>query len=257
VSVAGNHFGHALIYYQHATYAGENSRKLFVTCQVVYDGKKMKRPSHQLRFDLTAGCLCLDFANTVDKRLSSNPEDKLSGYEELVAFGKQTGVFSPSESRKLQREGRQDKNEASILFQQAVDLREMIFRILSAVAVGHEVSDADAGALNDALQKLNTGSLVVPGPAQGAWRWVEKSSGVARLLGRIVRSAVEALTSDDIGRVKRCAAEKCCWLFMDRSRSRNRRWCEMRTCGSQHKAKAYYNRKTVARKHGRAATKLG
>ena len=183
----------------------------------------MKQPSHNLRFDLTAGCLCLDFANTVDKRLSSNPEDKLSGYEELVTFGKQTGVFSLSEFRKLQREGRQDKSEASILFKQAVDLREMVFRILSPVAAGREVSEADAGALNDALKKLNAGSLVVPGPGQVAWRWVEKSNGVARLLGRIVRSAVEVLTSDDIERVKQCGAEKCCWLFMDRSRSRNRR----------------------------------
>jgi predicted RNA-binding Zn ribbon-like protein len=217
----------------------------------------MKQPSHNLRFDLTAGCLCLDFANTVDKRLSSNPEDKLSGYEELVTFGKQTGVFSLSEFRKLQREGRQDKSETSILFKQAVDLREMVFRILAPVAAGREVSEADAGALNDALKKLNAGSLVVPGPGQVAWRWVEKSNGVARLLGRIVRSAVEVLTSDDIERVKQCGAEKCCWLFMDRSRSRNRRWCEMRTCGSQHKSKAYYKRKTVARKHGTAATKLG
>jgi predicted RNA-binding Zn ribbon-like protein len=217
----------------------------------------MKQPSPELSFDLTAGCLCLDFANTVDKRLSSNPEDKLTGYEELVAFGKQTGVFSLSESRKLRREGRQHNSEASRLFQQAVDLRELTFRILSSVAVGREVSEADADALNDALQKLNAGSLVAPGPGQVAWRWVENSSGVARLLGRIVRSAVQVLTSDDIERVKRCASETCCWLFMDRSRSRNRRWCEMRTCGSQHKAKAYYKRKTAARNHGRVATKLG
>lgn len=208
----------------------------------------MKQPSNNLSFDLIAGCLCLDFANTLDKRLSSNPEDKLSGYEELVAFGKQTGVFSHSESRKLLREGRQDKSEASRLFKQAVDLREMVFRILAAVAAGREVSEADAGTLNDALRKLNAGSLVAPGPGQVAWRWVEKSSGVDRLLARIVRSAVEVLTSDDIERVKSCASEKCCWLFMDRSRSRNRRWCEMRTCGSQHKAKAYYKRKTVGAK---------
>jgi predicted RNA-binding Zn ribbon-like protein len=125
------------------------------------------------------------------------------------------------------------------------------------VAAGREVSEADAGTLNDALKKLNADSLVVPGPGQVAWQWVEKSSGVSRLLGRIVRSAAEVLTSDDIERVKSCAAKKCCWLFMDRSRSRNRRWCEMRTCGSQHKAKAYYKRKTVARKHGTAVTKLG
>jgi predicted RNA-binding Zn ribbon-like protein len=217
----------------------------------------MRHPSHNPGFDLTAGCLCLDFANTIDNRLSSNPADKLRGYEDLVAFGKQAGVFSLSESRKLRCEERQDESEAARLFRQALDLREMIFRILSAVAACRKVSEADANALNEALQKLNADSLVVPSPGQVAWRWVEKSSGVARLLGRIVRSAVRLLTSEDIERVKQCAAEKCCWLFMDGSRSRNRRWCEMRTCGSQHKAKAYYKRKTVDRKHGVAASKLG
>jgi predicted RNA-binding Zn ribbon-like protein len=218
----------------------------------------MKQPSDKLKFDLTAGSLCLNFANTVDKRLSANPEDKLSGYQELVAFGQQTGMFSLSELRKLQRQGMQDKREASRLFAQAIDLRETIFRTLSAVAAGREVAEADAYALNDAFQKLNVIALVVPGPGQLAWQWAEKSSGVARLLGRIVRSAVEVLTSsDDIQRVKRCASEKCCWLFIDRSRSRNRRWCEMRTCGSRHKAKAYYKRKSTARKHRRPASKLG
>lgn len=217
----------------------------------------MRRPSHNPDFDLTAGFLCLDFANTLNKRLSSSPEDKLRGYDELVTFGKHTGVFSHSESRKLLHEGRRDKTEASRLFKQAVDLREMIFRILAAVVAGHEVSETDASTFNDELQKLNASSLVAPSPGQVAWRWVEKSSGVDRLIGRIMRSAVEVLTSDDIESVKRCAAEKCCWLFMDRSRSRNRRWCEMRTCGSQHKSKAYYKRKSGARKHGTKATKLG
>jgi predicted RNA-binding Zn ribbon-like protein len=206
----------------------------------------MRHASHNLGFDLSAGCLSLDFANTGYQRLSNNPEDKLSGYQELVAFGKQTGVFSLSASRKLRREGKQDKNAAARLFQQAVDLRERIFRIVSAVAAGREVSEADAHALNDALQKLNVGSLVVPDPGQVAWRWVEKSSGVAQLLERIVRSAVNLLTSEDIERVKLCAGEECSWLFMDGSRSRNRRWCEMRTCGSRHKAKAYYQRKKKA-----------
>lgn len=132
-------------------------------------------------------------------------------------------------------EGSQDENEAARLFQQAVDLREVIFRILSAVAAAPEVSEADANALNGALQELNADSLVVPGPGQIAWRWVEESSGRARLLGRIVRSAVKLLTPEDIERVKQCAAEKCCWLFIDGSR--NRRWCEMRAWAASTKRK--------------------
>lgn len=207
----------------------------------------MKQPPRKLTFDLIAGRLCLDFANTLDHRLSGNPEDKLSGYADLVEFGQQTGVFSASEAQKLRHEGRKNKGEAARLFHHAVALREMLFRILSGVAARREISKADAAALNAALQRLNTDSLVAPENGQVPWRWVEKSSGAGRLVGRIVRSAVEVLTSDDIQRVKECAAETCGWLFMDRSRSRNRRWCEMRTCGSQHKARAYYQRKKAGR----------
>jgi len=219
----------------------------------------MKQPPRKLTFDLIAGRLCLDFANTIDHRLSGNPEDKLSGYAELVEFGQQTGVFSASEARKLRHEGRKNKGETSRLFHDAVVLREMIFRILSGVAARREISKTDVGALNVALQKLNTGSLIVPGNGGGAWRWVEKSSGAGRLIGRIVRSAMELLTSKDIERVKECAAETCGWLFIDGSHSRNRRWCEMRTCGSQHKARAYYQRKTADRRasDGRPASPTG
>ena len=204
----------------------------------------MERRSPTPKFDLTAGCLCLDFANTVDDRLSRNPEDKLSGYPELVAFGRQTGVFSVSEAQNLRRQGRQDPGEASRLFAQALGVREMIFRIMTAVGNGSAASPADVAALNAALQELHRRSQLAPEYGHAAWRFLDNDRGAARLTGRILRSAAEVLTSGDIDRVRQCAAGTCSWLFLDRSRSRNRRWCEMRTCGSQHKARAYYRRKT-------------
>lgn len=218
---------------------------------------KMKRsvPKAKAKFELLAGCLCLDFANTVDKRWSGAPEDKLDGYEALVAFGQQAGTFSPSEAQKLQREGMRQKENASRIFHEAVEVRELVFRILTDVAARREVAETDAAALNAALQKVNAGSFIAPGKAQLAWRWTEKDVCAERLLAAVVRSAGEILTSDDIGRVKRCASEKCSWLFLDRSRSHNRRWCEMRTCGSQHKAKAYYHRKTTTQERSEPAEK--
>jgi len=213
---------------------------------------KMKRPVPKPKpsFDLLAGSLCLDFANTLDKRQSATPEDKLDGYEALVAFGQQTGTFSHSEAHKLQREGVRQKENAARILHEAAELRELVFRILTAVAARREVAEPDAAALNAALQKVNAGSFIAPGKTQLAWRWTEKDVCAERLLAAVVRSAAEVLTSDDIERVKRCASAKCSWLFMDRSRSHNRRWCEMRTCGSQHKANAYYHRKAATQKRG-------
>ena len=209
----------------------------------------------KLAFDLTGGCLCLNFANTLDKRLCRQPEDKLAGYAAFVAFGKQAGALSPSEARNLLQVGSRDKGKAARVFLRAVGVRELIFRIMSAVAAGHKASEADTAALNAEVQKLNAGSRISPVHGQNAWKWTEKEDGAGRLIGRILRSAVEILISNDIERVKKCASEKCCWLFLDRSRSRNRRWCEMRTCGSQQKARAYYRRKTARRQREKASAR--
>jgi predicted RNA-binding Zn ribbon-like protein len=39
----------------------------------------------------------------------------------------------------------------------------------------------------------------------------------------------------------------CGWLFVDRSRNGNRRWCDMRTCGSRDKMRRYYRSKRSTR----------
>ena len=207
----------------------------------------MKKRLAKHTFDLTSGCLCLDFVNTVDHRLSSQPQEKLTGFAELVAFGEQAGPLSAPEARKLRSDGRERVREASAFLQHAVALREMIFRIFSAVAVCREVSDTDVETFNAAVRRSNAHSLVMPGDGKTAWQWLEKSSDADRMMGKIVRSAVEVLTSGDIRRVKECAADDCGWLFIDDSRSRNRRWCEMKTCGSRNKARAYYRRKKADR----------
>lgn len=68
-----------------------------------------------------------------------------------------------------------------------------------------------------------------------------------RLLWEIIRSAVHLLTSDDINLVRQCAGVDCDWLFLDTSRSSNRRWCEMKTCGNRHEAREFYRPKNGVR----------
>ena len=63
-----------------------------------------------------------------------------------------------------------------------------------------------------------------------------------RPLWPVLRSAAALLTSDDIARIRECAAERCAWLFIDHSRNRSRRWCDMRDCGNRAKARRHYAR---------------
>ena len=53
----------------------------------------------------------------------------------------------------------------------------------------------------------------------------------------IVQSAVDLLTSDAVGRLKRCG--ECDWLFVDDSKNQSRTWCK-KECGDRVRARRHY-----------------
>jgi predicted RNA-binding Zn ribbon-like protein len=55
----------------------------------------------------------------------------------------------------------------------------------------------------------------------------------------VIRSAIELLTTDAIGRVRLCADQSCAWLFVDTTRSGTRRWCDMKVCGNRNKVRRF------------------
>jgi predicted RNA-binding Zn ribbon-like protein len=62
------------------------------------------------------------------------------------------------------------------------------------------------------------------------------------MLWPVLQSAAELLTSDEIHQVRECNSDRCTWLFVDRSRTHRRRWCDMKTCGNRAKARRHYQR---------------
>ena len=59
------------------------------------------------------------------------------------------------------------------------------------------------------------------------------------ILRPVIRAAVELLTSDEILRVRTCADDSCAWLFLDTTRNRTRRWCDMKVCGNRSKVRRF------------------
>lgn len=60
-------------------------------------------------------------------------------------------------------------------------------------------------------------------------------------LATILHQAVALAFSPDAKRVRVCG--NCGWLFIDRTRNANKRWCITEVCGSRAKARRYYARK--------------
>lgn len=60
-------------------------------------------------------------------------------------------------------------------------------------------------------------------------------------LAAILHEAMALAFSSDAKRVRVCG--NCGWLFIDRTRNANKRWCITAVCGSRAKARRYYARK--------------
>ncbi|MEO7794047.1 MAG: ABATE domain-containing protein [Thermoanaerobaculia bacterium] len=78
-------------------------------------------------------------------------------------------------------------------------------------------------------------------PADFRWEFAPVPLPTAALWP-IARSAADLMTSSEFGRVAQCDGSACTWLFLDQSRTRNRRWCSMQSCGNRAKARRHYHR---------------
>jgi predicted RNA-binding Zn ribbon-like protein len=59
-------------------------------------------------------------------------------------------------------------------------------------------------------------------------------------------AAAQLAATGQIGRLRRCEATDCALVFVDRSRSRVRRYCDTRTCGNRMNVAAYRRRQKTA-----------
>lgn len=201
--------------------------------------------SEQPAFDFTGGRLCLDFVDTVNNRLDA-PRDLLRSYDDLLAWGQQAGILSDDDISRLRSQAAQYPEKAAQTLQDAIAVREAIYRIFQAIAEGDAPAASDLGAFNAALAQAMSHGCIVPDASGFIWHWDDSSARqLDRVLWSALRSAADLLTSPDLEHVRLCASEDCGWLFLDESKNHTRRWCDMKTCGNRAKARRHYQKKQI------------
>jgi predicted RNA-binding Zn ribbon-like protein len=208
------------------------------------------RPGVALPDMLIGGALCLDFVNTVEPRNRPGGREWLPDYGALVAWSRYAGSLTGPQADRLLREVARRPSAAAAAHAWALALREALYPLFAAVAAGRAPAPADLEALNGALGPAMARARLRPtGRAAGAfaWEWDADDLPPERPLWPVARAAAELLTSADLARVRACAGDVagCGWLFVDRTKNRNRRWCHMGGCG------------TVAKVRRRAAGRTG
>jgi len=202
------------------------------------------QPQSTYQFDLSGGRLCLDFANTVSGRaIPEQAVDHLRSYEDLVAFARQSEALTSPQCEELQALARRKNRLAETALRRALDYRELMFRAFAALAEGAEPETEDLQSISDlALEALTHRQLK---RADGQYQWHrqwDRRDALDCILWLIAESAADLLTSAEVKTVRMCEAPECAWLFLDQSRNRTRRWCDMKVCGNRQKARRHYRR---------------
>jgi len=189
-----------------------------------------------------SGWLCLSFANSVENYRLSDPLDAFPNYAAMLEWGLEAGAIAPEDYRMLSDQARSDPAGANRIFETAKSLRSTIYRVFSAIAQELPVSQTDLAGLNPLVAEGMSRLRIEFRPDGGPWKWEYAESGLELLLWPVAQSAAELLMSPHLDRLRQCNGHKCTWLFLDRSKNRSRRWCDMEICGNRAKSQRHYAR---------------
>ncbi|MCC7024732.1 MAG: ABATE domain-containing protein [Thermomicrobiales bacterium] len=198
------------------------------------------------QWPLRGGAPCLDFANTVAWRATERELDGMHHYHDLIHWSRHAGFISPAESERLLQRAAFDPTGTRETLVRAVTLRAAIHRLFVALAHDDLPAADDLAAINAALAEGMPRAKITPSGAGFAYAFADEGEHLALPLWKLADSAASLLVSGEWQRVRECPGHECGWLFLDRTRNGNRRWCDSADCGNRARVRAHYQRHHTA-----------
>ncbi len=117
----------------------------------------------------------------------------------------------------------------------ATALRHAISRLARAASRDAQLPADDVDTLN-----LFAATPDIPPVLSGGSRQAGRTKArPTQALSTIARDAVRLFGAETEGRIRECSADDCTIVYLDTSRSGNRRWCSMQRCGNRAKVRAH------------------
>ena len=194
---------------------------------------------HMSNLSLIGGAVCLDFANT---------GSAIKDYADLVAWIQRVNALDGARAAGLNSLAASDPGAAQHVFEEAISLREVIHRLFTMQATGDVPLEADLKMLSELVSAAARHRTLQRSDDGYFWDWDPGALHLSVPNWIVARSATDLLTSDLQSWTRQCASDDCDWLFVDTSRNRSRRWCDMAECGNRAKARRNYARKRLTKR---------
>jgi len=196
------------------------------------------------RFWLVGNRVAVDFANTVVDR---SGRDGLSDWPDAVDFLLATQLVDHGEAERLHHFPHADPHQAVSVLRLAHELRGAVRELLSGIEGRKELEHEPIERINAVMRIGHGHDAVVRDGPHWTVRFVRSEAEPATALVPIARSIAEIVADPRAPEaVRKCANGGCALYFYDTSRTGQRRWCSMASCGNRAKVAAHV-RRTQAR----------
>lgn len=172
--------------------------------------------------------LLYEFVNTLDCRRYVEGGAAHAGGDELAT---PRDLESWMRARGLLRAG---EHVDAAQHRRALELRDALRGFLQ-LPPGDRPRNAGAARRLTALSRGFPLTLTVAADGVVRLRPAPGSSALGRVLSEVYGLAM----TGQLERLKACASDECRWIFFDRSKPANRRWCSSALCGNRQKTRTY------------------
>jgi predicted RNA-binding Zn ribbon-like protein len=181
---------------------------------------------------LSGGHPALDFVNTVDSRRGRWGPDFLRSFDDVLVLAERTGVLGSAAVSRLRKKASADPERARKAVDEAVTLREAIYKAFITEDTGRAYSSAALKVVEAAAREGRSRERLLHATTGFAWSVpFDELEDVGRAFAL---TAIELLIAqNDRREVRECKGDHCGWLFLDHSKGGHRRWCSDASCGTR------------------------
>ena len=203
--------------------------------------------SSDLSFQYIGGDPAIDLVNTVDWTSRGPEQDRLTDFDRVILWAQGAEILSAKAASSLRAQAHAKPRAAEATYQEVLRVRTVLRRLFRAIAASEPAGDAldDFNRLlGRALEQMRVTSARGKPRARPALQlgWREGGESLDSIIWPVVWSAASLIVSQEAPRIRICGGPDCGWMYVDRSRNKLRRWCQMETCGTREKSRRRYQR---------------
>jgi len=191
--------------------------------------------------DIIGGNSALDLVNTVSG-WQDDPEDWIPDTSTFLDWARISGLMNAREKTDATRRAAASPSSAERGLASLKELRFALWHLIHSLVQRKPAKPEYLSVINSWTCHLTLSQQLIFRHDKMDFALHSDISALDLPGLRVTTAALVLLMDPPAGRIKTCAGSNCGWKFVDKSKNRSRRWCDMAVCGNLEKARQYRSR---------------